>query len=81
MPWERVVEFCKSQENVWSLVDAAHAIGQIVEIDLNKTQPDFFVSVGSGFEIWLTEADHLWTDRTATNGCTQSEDVQFFMSH
>lgn len=47
MPWERVVEYCKSHENVWTIVDAAHAIGQIVEIKLNKTQPDFFVSVGS----------------------------------
>jgi len=45
IPWERVVEFCKSQENVWTLVDAAHAIGQVVEINLNKTQPDFFISV------------------------------------
>jgi len=47
MPWERVVEFCKSHENVWTVVDAAHAIGQIIGIDLNKTQPDFFVTVGS----------------------------------
>jgi len=45
MPWERVVEFCKGHENVWTLVDAAHAIGQIVGIDLNKTQPDFFITV------------------------------------
>jgi len=47
MPWERVVQFCKSHENVRTLVDAAHAIGQIVGIDLNNTQPDFFISVGS----------------------------------
>lgn len=46
MPWERVVQFCKQQENVWSLVDAAHGIGHIVGIDLNKIQPDFFISVG-----------------------------------
>lgn len=44
MPWERVVEFCKHQENVWSLVDAAHAIGQIVGINLNETKPDFFIT-------------------------------------
>lgn len=46
-PWERVVELCKHHANVWSLVDAAHAIGQIVGIDLNKIQPDFFISVGA----------------------------------
>ena len=45
IPWERVVEFCKSQENVWTLVDAAHAVGQVVGIDLDETQPDFFISV------------------------------------
>jgi cysteine sulfinate desulfinase/cysteine desulfurase-like protein len=47
MPWERVVEFCKGHENVWTLVDAAHALGQIVGINLNKTQPDFWISVSS----------------------------------
>lgn len=52
MPWERVVELCKQQENVWSLVDAAHAIGQVVGINLNKTQPDFFISVGTIYSGW-----------------------------
>jgi hypothetical protein len=46
MPWERVVEFCKGRENVWTLVDAAHALGQIVDMNLNKSQPDFWISVG-----------------------------------
>ena len=46
MPWERVVGLCKRHENIWSLVDAAQAIGQIVGIDLSKIQPDFFISVG-----------------------------------
>ena len=45
MPWERLVEFCRGHENVWSLVDAAHALGQIVGLDLSKSQPDFWVSV------------------------------------
>ena len=81
MPWERVVEFCKNQENVWTLVDAAHAIGQIVEINLNKTQPDFFISVGSALVTSLAKTEPPCTNRTATNGCMQSGDVQFFMSH
>ena len=75
MPWERVVEFCKGQENVWTLVDAAHAIGQIVDINLSKTQPDFFVSVSFIFQPHITGVDLL--NRTATNGCTQNEHVQF----
>lgn len=83
IPWERVVEFCKSQENVWTLVDAAHAVGQIVGIDLNKTQPDFFVSVSFIRAMWLVEdsAEPLGLNRTATNGCTRNEEVQCFMSH
>ena len=76
MPWERVVEFCKGQENVWTLVDAAHAIGQIVDINLSKAQPDFFVSVGSVFALHITRVE--LRNRTATNGCTQNEHVQFF---
>jgi selenocysteine lyase/cysteine desulfurase len=47
MPWERIVEFCNNHENVWSLVDAAHALGQIVDINLRKTQPDFWISASS----------------------------------
>ena len=45
IPWEWVVESCRTQENARTLVDAAHAIGHIVGINLHKTQPDFFVSV------------------------------------
>ncbi|EJD49577.1 PLP-dependent transferase [Auricularia subglabra TFB-10046 SS5] len=41
-PWERMVKVCK-EENVWSVVDAAHAIGQI-PIDLPAADPDFWVS-------------------------------------
>jgi len=44
MPWERMVQVCK-EENVWSLVDAAHAIGQI-PLDVHKADPDFLITVG-----------------------------------
>lgn len=57
IPWERVVKFCKAQENVWTLVDAAHAIGHIVGINLNKIQPDFFVSVSFTLATLLVEAE------------------------
>ncbi|KAG8889953.1 hypothetical protein FRB99_003929, partial [Tulasnella sp. 403] len=40
MPWEKLVEICK-EENVWSLIDAAHGLG-ILNTDLSKTQPDFW---------------------------------------
>ena len=58
IPWERVVEFCKNRENVWTLVDAAHAVGQVVGIDLDKTQPDFFISVSFIFVMWMVEAEN-----------------------
>lgn len=42
LPWERLVKVCKDY-SVLSLVDAAHAFGQI-PIDLEASQPDFFVT-------------------------------------
>lgn len=77
MPWERVVELCKHHENVWSLVDAAQAIGQIVGINLNKIQPDFFISVGAIFVGQLSK--FTFPRRTATNGCTRSVEARFSM--
>jgi selenocysteine lyase/cysteine desulfurase len=32
---------------VWSVVDAAHAIGQQVDVNLSEIKPDFWVSVSS----------------------------------
>lgn len=45
LPWERVVELC-TLEGVISVVDGAHSIGQQLGIDVSKTKPDFWVSVG-----------------------------------
>ncbi|KAF8478308.1 PLP-dependent transferase [Gautieria morchelliformis] len=42
LPWEQMVQICK-EENVLSIVDAAHSIGQQV-LNLGKTSPDFWVS-------------------------------------
>ncbi|KAF8604139.1 PLP-dependent transferase [Ceratobasidium sp. AG-I] len=42
LPWEEMTKVCK-EEGAYSLIDAAHAIGQ-VDIDLAASQPDFFVS-------------------------------------
>lgn len=83
IPWERIVEFCKTQENVWTLVDAAHAIGHIVGINLNETQPDFFVSVGFILRsCWLRlNAEPPRFNRTATSGSTPSAGARFSMSH
>lgn len=42
MPWERLVAKCR-EHGVLSMVDGAHAMGQIA-IDLGTARPDFFVT-------------------------------------
>ena len=43
LPWEEMVEVCR-EEGVWSVVDAAHSVGQ-EKLDLGKAKPDFWTSV------------------------------------
>jgi len=44
LPWKELVSICK-EEQVWSVIDAAHSIGQEPNIELDKVGPDFWVSV------------------------------------
>lgn len=44
LPWKEMVQICK-EEGVMSLIDAAHSIGQEPNLDLNKADPDFWISV------------------------------------
>ncbi|PIL35672.1 hypothetical protein GSI_02402 [Ganoderma sinense ZZ0214-1] len=43
MPWKEMVRICR-EEGAWSLVDAAHSLGQELDIDLSEARPDFWVS-------------------------------------
>ncbi|KAF9524391.1 pyridoxal phosphate-dependent transferase [Crepidotus variabilis] len=43
LPWKEIVQLCK-QRNIWSIVDAAHSIGQETGLDLTSAAPDFWVS-------------------------------------
>ncbi|KAG8839491.1 hypothetical protein FRC20_006014 [Serendipita sp. 405] len=42
LPWEELVQICK-ENRIVSVVDAAHAIGQI-PLDMQRTDPDYLVS-------------------------------------
>ncbi|KAH7884330.1 pyridoxal phosphate-dependent transferase [Phlebopus sp. FC_14] len=43
LPWKEMVAICK-EAGVWTVVDAAHSIGQELDINLSESQPDFWVS-------------------------------------
>ncbi|TFY60918.1 hypothetical protein EVJ58_g4845 [Rhodofomes roseus] len=43
MPWKEMIQICK-EEGAWSLVDAAHSIGQEIGLDVTKAAPDFWIS-------------------------------------
>lgn len=44
LPWKEMVAICKD-EGIWSVIDAAHSIGQEVGVNLTESAPDFWVSV------------------------------------
>ena len=44
MPWKELTQLCR-EEGVWSVIDAAHSIGQELDINLDAVKPDFWVSV------------------------------------
>ncbi|KAF4611875.1 hypothetical protein D9613_003575 [Agrocybe pediades] len=43
LPWKELVKICQD-EGIWSVIDAAHSIGQEVGLDLSAAAPDFWVS-------------------------------------
>ena len=44
LPWKEMVKIC-AEEGVLSVVDAAHSIGQELDINLAEVNPDFWVTV------------------------------------
>ncbi|KAJ4479393.1 pyridoxal phosphate-dependent transferase [Lentinula aciculospora] len=43
LPWKEMVKICK-EEDVWSVVDGAHSIGQEPDLNLAEADPDFWVT-------------------------------------
>lgn len=52
MPWKELVKICK-EEGIWSVIDAAHSIGQEQNIDLTEAAPDFWTSVRFHFVLYF----------------------------
>lgn len=44
LPWKEMVEVCK-EEGIFSLIDAAHSLGQEVGLNLKEIDSDFWLSV------------------------------------
>lgn len=76
LPWKEMVAICRDA-GVWSVVDAAHSIGQEVDINLSEAKPDFWVSVGPNSCHLIL--DQLTLNRIATSGFSQSVGAQYFM--
>ncbi|KAG6876499.1 hypothetical protein C0992_012766 [Termitomyces sp. T32_za158] len=80
LPWQELVKICK-EAGFYSVIDAAHSIGQETDINLSEAQPDFWVSVG--FQMWcirLIRSNKLLDSRTATSGCLPNARLECFMS-
>ncbi|KIP03861.1 hypothetical protein PHLGIDRAFT_129896 [Phlebiopsis gigantea 11061_1 CR5-6] len=43
LPWKEMVKICQ-EEGIYSVVDAAHSIGQEMDLNLEEAQPDFWFS-------------------------------------
>jgi len=46
LPWKEMVALCR-ERGILTVVDAAHSIGQELNINLSEADPDFWASVGS----------------------------------
>lgn len=43
LPWKELVQLCK-EKNVISIVDGAHGVGLLTDLDLENVRPDFFIT-------------------------------------
>jgi hypothetical protein len=75
LPWEEMVAICR-EEGVYSVVDAAHAVGQQTGINLTKSMPDFWVSASLAGLVVRAELTRSCARRIATSGSSQSADAR-----
>ncbi|KAF9552962.1 PLP-dependent transferase [Agrocybe pediades] len=43
LPWKKMVRICRD-ESIWSIVDAAHSLGQETDINVEEVDPDFWMT-------------------------------------
>lgn len=61
LPWKKLVKICTENE-VLSLVDGAHGIGLLTDLDLSNVRPDFFVTNLHKWFFTPTSAAVLYVD-------------------
>lgn len=70
LPWREMAQICK-EEGVWSIIDAAHSIGQEMDMRVGSSKCDFWISV-SPIWVWnkllVIEANIDFVNRTVING-------------
>jgi hypothetical protein len=71
-----MVKLCNAEstadKRILSVVDAAHSIGQEVDIKLDEAAPDFWVSVSRSLLVALSDLGNDGTRRTVTSGSSQN---------
>ncbi|TCD65232.1 hypothetical protein EIP91_002940 [Steccherinum ochraceum] len=43
LPWKELIKVCE-EEGIWTVLDAAHSVGQEPNINLSEAKPDFWIS-------------------------------------
>lgn len=84
LPWREMVTVCR-EEGVYSVVDAAHCIGQELNIDLESVQPDFWFSVCKLPSMLVRRISHPSTElsqmalrKAKLRGAIRPEEVRSF---
>ena len=89
LPWKEMVKICR-KEGVWSVIDAAHSIGQEPNIEVGASGCDFWTSASclSGYRIDAVDTDEISTElsqmalcqtRVCSSICTQEVSARPFM--
>jgi Cys-tRNA synthase (O-phospho-L-seryl-tRNA:Cys-tRNA synthase) len=70
LPWREMVNICR-EEGVWSVIDAAHSIGQELNIDVGASGCDFWITVScaSGYRVNLVDIHAMFAELSQVAPC------------